>query len=274
MPQRWIALILSLALAPAAAAEAPALRAGIVASAPPFVVADAFGRPSGFSVQVFKAMAARLHRAVVFSTDTPAALLAGLEAGRLDVLAGPILATPEHAAGVLFLEGYAWSEFQFGSRDGLPVAALRDLRGRRLAVEAGSDYAEWAGRNAARLGFTMVSLADQGAVLDAVRHGRADVSLTGSAALRGQAGLVAGLSLPETRTQEAAAVRQGETELRDELEDALACLKLDGSVAKLAKTWFGEKPGPEDLERLVVPGYGVPGLAGYDGKPHQVRCHS
>ena len=272
---RWIGMVLSLGVSlPASAADAPALRAGILAAAPPFIVSDSFGRPSGFTVQLFKAIGARLHRKVIFTTGSVAELQAGVEGGRFDVLPGPILATPEHAATLLFLEGYAWSAFQFGAPPKTPVLTLGDLRGRRLAVEAGSEYAEWAGRNAARLGFSVVSLPDQGAVLDAMRHGKAEASLTGSAALRGQAGLAAGLSLPETRTQETAAVREGETELRDELEDALVCLKLDGSVAKLAKTWFGEDPAPEDLERLVVPGYGVPGLAGYDAKPRKPPCRS
>ena len=63
-----------------------------------------------------------------------------------------------------------------------------------------------------------------------------------------------------------------ETQVRDEIEEALRCLKQDGTVARLAKTWLGTTPGPEDLENLVIPGYGVPGLAGYDPKPHKPRC--
>lgn len=263
-----------LAALPALAAEPPQaeLRAGIFPAAPPFIVTDRAGRPGGFTIALFRAIAVRLHRPIRFIPGDQAALLAGLDSGALDLLTGPILATPEHASRLLLLEGYAWSEFQFGSHGRGAVAKLADLRGLRVAAQRGSDYAEWASRNAARYGFTYLAMADQAAVFAAVLKGEADISLTGSAALRGQAGITPGLSLPETRTQEAAAVRQGETELRDTLEDALDCLKRDGTVAKLAQSWFGQTTGPEDLENLVMPGYGVPGLAGYDPKPHPISC--
>ena len=51
-------------------------------------------------------------------------------------------------------------------------------------------------------------------------------------------------------------------ELRDEIEDALVCLKRDGTLARLTKTWLGEDAGEEDLQNMVSPGYGVPGLTG------------
>jgi polar amino acid transport system substrate-binding protein len=60
--------------------------------------------------------------------------------------------------------------------------------------------------------------------------------------------------------------------LRDEIEDALTCLKLDGTVARLSKTWIGSEPDQEDLQRMVVPGTGVPGLSGYDPKPRKTHC--
>jgi polar amino acid transport system substrate-binding protein len=40
----------------------------------------------------------------------------------------------------------------------------------------------------------------------------------------------------------------------------------------LSTKWLGHEPDAEDLENLVVPGYGVPGLAGYDPKPKKARC--
>jgi len=113
-------------------------------------------------------------------------------------------------------------------------------------------------------------------VFDAVRSGRADASLTSSSALRaataGRSKLTAALALPETRTHESLAVAESAVELRDEIEEALRCLKQSGAVARLSTTWLGTKPGPEDLENLVIPGYGVPGLAGYDPKQHKPHC--
>jgi len=255
----------------------PPLRAGVVPADPPFVLHNARGHLTGFSVALFQAIAGRMKRDLVFTEATLPALQEKLAQGQLDVLAGPIAATPERAADLLFLEGYVAAEYQFGASAGTRIAKLADLAGKRLAVQAGSEYAEWASRNAERLGFSISPQANLAAVFEAVRRRRADASLTGSADLRaaltgGPAPLTAELSLPETRTHQSAAVAITNIELRDEIEDALRCLKQDGSVARLARTWFGYEPGPEDLERMTVPGYGVPDLAGYDPKIRKVRC--
>jgi polar amino acid transport system substrate-binding protein len=203
-------------------------------------------------------------------------LYRGLQQGTFDILPGPINATPDRAATVLLTEGYLWSEYQFGARAGEPVNALTDLRGRRLAVRSGSAYEEWGMRNAQRYGFTVLPAASSMAAAMAVVRHEADASLSGSPvqayAAAHEAAYAAGLSLPETRTHASAAVRKSDTELRDEVEDALRCLKQTGTVARLSRQWFGHEPDAEDLENLVVPGYGVPGLAGYDPKPHKTRC--
>jgi polar amino acid transport system substrate-binding protein len=257
-------------------AAEPPLRVGVVPNTPPFVQADSGAAPTGFSVALFQALAAEMRRDVVFTAAPLPALTDQLASGKLDVLAGPILATPERATDLLFTEGYMWSAYQFGSRAGAPMAALGDLRGKRLAVEAGSDYAGWADRNAAKYGFTVVAVSALAGVFNAVRTGQADASLTGSPALRAAVSespdLRPGLALAETRSEEAAAVLPANVELRDEIEDAMRCLKQSGAVARLSQQWFGGKPEPEDLENMVIPGYGIPDLAGFDPKPRKSHC--
>ncbi len=269
------ALLVGLVAHRPASAEPP-LRAGVLADAAPFVVHDAQGALSGFAIELFRLIAARMGRPITFEVADQPTLYARLAHGELDVLPGPIAATPDRAAEMLLLEGYCWSEYQFGARAGEPVARLEDLRGRRLAVRTGSPYAEWAQRQAAHYGFTPVPVESGLAGSASVVHHQADASLSGSLvqayAAKQDANFVPGLSLPETRTHESAAVRRGEAELRDEMEDALRCLKMNGTVARLSATWFGREPDAEDLENLVVPGYGVPGLAGYDPKPRRTRC--
>jgi len=269
-------LILACCLAAPAFADEPALRAGVVTDAPPFVITDSHGKLTGFVIELFRIIAERMQRRIDFTTASQPALLEGLAHGTYDILPGPINATPDAAAASLLTEGYLWSEFQFGSRTGEPVRSLEDLRGRRLAVRAGSPYAGWAERNAQRYGFTVLPTANGMSAAKAVLTRTADASLSSSPvqayAAWHEKGYAAGLSLPETRTHESAALRHADTELRDEVEDALRCLKLNGTVARLSKTWLGHEPDAEDLENLVVPGYGVPGLSGYDPKPRKARC--
>jgi len=273
-----LAALLTAAAAPAATADEPPLRAGVVPGSPPFVVSDNSDHLSGFTIDLFRAIAGRLKRPIVFTEAPLPALVADLTAGHLDVLAGPIQATPERSAEMLFTEGYVWSQYQFGTRKGLSIAKPADLRGKRLAVQAGTEYAEWAELNAPKYGFAVEKLATLAQVLAALRSGAADACLSDSpglmAAAHDQDSLQANLDLPETRVQDAAAVANTNVELRDEIEDALICLKRDGTVARLSETWLGEKPGAEDLQKMVVPGYGVPGLAGYDAKPRKTHCAS
>ena len=259
----------------AARADEPALRAGIVPGSPPFVVADG-DKLSGFTIDIFRAIAARLKRPLVFTQAPLPKLMAALAEGQLDVLAGPIQATPERSADMLFTEGYIWSEYQFGTRHGQGIAKPADLRGKRLAVQTGTEYAEWAELNAPKYGFAVEKLPTLALVLEAVRTGAADACLSDSpgltAAAHAQDSLEASLSLPETRVQDAAAVANTEVELRNGIDDALTCLKQDGTIARLSKAWFGEDADDEDLQKMVVPGYGVPGLTGYDPKPRKTHC--
>ena len=263
------------ALAGAARADDPPLRAGVVPGTPPFVVTDG-GKLSGFTIDLFRAIATRMKRPVDFVQAPMPALMADLAGGKLDVLAGPIQATPERSADLLFTEGYIWSEYQFGARRGHGIGQPSDLRGKRLAVQKGTEYAEWAEMNAPKYGFAVEQLPTLAAVLAAVRSGAADICLSDSpgleAAAHDQDALEASLALTETKVQDAAAVAHTAVELRDEIEDALTCLKQDGTVARLSKQYFGDEPDQEDLQKLVVPGYGVPGLSGYDSKPRKTHC--
>jgi polar amino acid transport system substrate-binding protein len=271
-----VGLLWSVANIGVARAADPPLRAGILDDAAPYVVHQPDGKLSGFTVELFRLIAARMQRDIEFTTASQPALYDGLAHRKYDVLPGPIPATPELAGSMLLLEGYVSSSFQFATRANLHMQALSDLHGRRLAVRRETPYAEWADRNAQRYGFTVLPVASSAAAAEAVLDGTADVSLSGSPVQEYMAvrrrDFSPALSLPETTVHESAAVGVNEIELRDEMEDALRCLKMDGTVARLSKEWFGRNPDAEDLENLVVPGYGVPGLAGYDPKFRKTRC--
>ena len=62
-------------------------------------------------------------------------------------------------------------------------------------------------------------------------------------------------------------------ELRAELQDALDCMKKDGTMAKFYEKWFNKKPAADDLAVVITPGYGVPGMPGYDPTPHELKCN-
>ena len=59
---------------------------------------------------------------------------------------------------------------------------------------------------------------------------------------------------------------------RETVENALECMKMDGTLAKLHEKWFGYAPKPGSAAATVFPGYGVPGMAGYDPTEHKPTC--
>jgi len=67
-------------------------------------------------------------------------------------------------------------------------------------------------------------------------------------------------------------LRKDSGELRKTIENAIECMKLDGTIAKFHEKWFGIKPAPGSAAVTVFPGYGVPGMAGYDPTEHTPKC--
>jgi polar amino acid transport system substrate-binding protein len=84
--------------------------------------------------------------------------------------------------------------------------------------------------------------------------------------------LVPDFVIKETRAHWAAPFRKDNVELRNAVENVLECMKRDGTVAALSEKWFGVKPAADDAENTPFPGYGVPGMPGYDPTPHASTC--
>ena len=63
-----------------------------------------------------------------------------------------------------------------------------------------------------------------------------------------------------------------DVELRKEVENALECMKLDGTLAGLHERWFGFPPGEDTATNTIYLGYGHPGYEGHDREPHVPSC--
>ena len=275
-------LLACLLLAPAAvqgAAQAqPApLRTAVDGTFAPFAFPSLSGGVQGFSVDLFTEVARRMGRPITIDSASYSGLLPALDAGRYDFIAAPTTVTTERANNLLFAQGYLWTEYQFGIRRGsAPITSLDDLRGKVITVNKGSAYDIWAGQNAAKYGFTSQAYDTNTDAIQAMLAGRAYANLAGNAVLRYAATrlpqLVPDFTLKETRAQWAAPFRKDNVTLRNQVQDIVSCMKQDGTLAQMSEKWFGVAPAADDLERVVQPGYGVPGMPGYDPAPHELRC--
>ena len=70
----------------------------------------------------------------------------------------------------------------------------------------------------------------------------------------------------------ASPMRKDQTELRAQIDNAIKCIKSDGTMAAFHEKWFGIKPATGSAAVTIYPGTGVPGMPGYDPTPTAPKC--
>ena len=270
-----LALVL---LAPAArSADLPPLRSAVDGNFPPQAFTGLDGTLQGFQIDMGHELAEHLHRSITIDSANFAGLIPAMDAGRYDFLLAPVTANAERANNMLFTEGYLFTTLQFGIRQGqTPITSLEGLHGKIVAVNKGSNYDGWTQDNASKYGFTPLVLDTFTDATLAVVQGRAYAQLGGNTTILYAATknkrFIADYVIPGTKAQWSLAIRKDNTAMRNMLDEGLECMKLDGSLAKISVKWFGVEPATDDAEHVVLPGFGVPGLPGYDPTVHTPHC--
>jgi len=265
-------------LAPVGAQEKlPPLRTGVDGTFAPHAFPKLASGIQGFNVDLFTEVAKRMRREITIDSVSFSTLIPGMEAGRYDFIAAPTTVTKERAEKMLFTPGYIWTAYQFGIKKGsAPIKGWEDLKGKAVAVNKGTPYETLSKKMGQEIGFEVQAYDTQPDAIQAVLSGRAYAALGGNTTIVYAASknpmFVADLELNDTRAHWAAPVPLNNPKLRAQLQDALDCMKKDGSLVKLSEKWFGRVPPPDALERTITPGYGVPGMPGYDPTLHELHC--
>jgi polar amino acid transport system substrate-binding protein len=260
-----------------AQSKLPPLRTGVDGTFAPHAMAKPGGGVQGFNVDLFTEAAKRMGRGIIIDNTTFSGLIPGLLSGRYDFIAAPTTVTKQRAEAMIFTAGYIWTEYQFGIKKGsAPIKSWADLKGKAVAVNKGTPYETLSKQKAAEIGLTVQVYDTQPDAIQAVLSGRAYTTLGGNTtilyAAKQNPNFVADLVLTDTRAHWAAPFRKDEVALRNQMQDALDCMKKDGTIDRLSEKWFGVTPGPTDLQNVITPGYGVPGMPGYDPTPHPLHC--
>ena len=205
-------------------------------------------------------------------------LIPAMNSGQISFVGAPTTVTPERAKNLLFSEGYLNTYYAIAvPAKAADIKTLNGLKGKTLSLNRGSAYDKWAQENAAKYGFKVESFGTNADAVQALISGRAEAHMSGNTVTaysvlkaKGQIKL-ASLTVDQGLVW-GAAFRKDDTALRNQVEAAIECLKIDGTIAKLHQKWFGTKPAPGSAAVTVYPGYGVPGMTGHDPKPHKPSC--
>src|SRR6202008_5016559 len=216
----------------------PPLRTRVDGTFAPHAMPKLGGGIEGFQIDLFTEVAKRMKRELTIDSVSFSTLIPGLLAGRYDFIAAPTMVTKERAESMIFTAGYLWTAYQFGIKKGSkPIKDWSDLKGKVVSVNKGTPYETLSKKMGEQYGFSVQAYDTQPDATQAVLSGRAYATLGGNTVIVYTAQqtpqFVADLELKETRAHWAAPTRKDNVKLRNQLQDAMDCMKKEGRIAAL-----------------------------------------
>ena len=219
------------------------LRVALEGSYPPFNFKDPkTGELTGFEVDIAKLLAARLGLKPEFTATEWSGILAGLGAGKYDVIINQVGITDEHQKAFDFSDPYTLSSAQLIVRkdEKRQFNSLEDLKGKKLGLGQGTNFEQKAKSVA---GIEVKTYPGAPEYLSDLASGRIDAALNDSLLvgyllkssnlpLKGGApiGSIDKIGIP---------FQKGNPQFKAALNKALAEIEKDGSFKRVSLKWFG-----------------------------------
>ena len=208
---------------------------------PPFNFVDDNNQLTGFDVEIGTEIAKRIAVTGVPLTTAWDGIIAGLLANKYELICGSMAITDERLKSIDFSAPYYRSGAQLFVKNGSPFKSVADLKGKKIGVTLGTTYEQWVRDNIADVDIrTYKGVPDM--ILEA-STGRIDGFITdkivGALAIKDQ-GVPISLSgdlLYEEKM--GIAMRKGNIELKNAIDNALASMKEDGSYHDISMKWLG-----------------------------------
>ncbi len=236
-------MILSLIVSPQLLAQEDPMRVGMSGQYFPFTFVEQ-DELKGFDVDVMNALGKEMGREITFQTANFSGLFGMLESGRIDTVANQITITEERQKAYIFSEPYVYDGAQVVVKQGnTEIQDVEDLKGKTVAVNLGSNfeallhelpYADQINIKTYESNIerdTALGRVDA-FVMDRVSASQIIKDKPLPLALAGQIFSQITNAYPFQDTEAGRA-------LRDEVNQALAALRENGTLASISEKWFG-----------------------------------
>lgn len=210
----------------------------------PFTYHDKDGKLTGYDVEVTRAVADKLGIKVEFKETQWDSMMAGLKAGRFDVVANQVgLTSPERQATFDKSEPYSWSGAVLVARKDSNIKSIDDIKGVKTAQSLTSNY----GEKAKAAGAELVAVDGLAQSLTLIEQKRADATLNDELAVldylkkNPNVDVKIVWSAPaDEKVGSGLIVNKGNDEAVAKFSTAINELKADGTLKKLGEQFFGK----------------------------------
>lgn len=214
---------------------------------PPFEQGKS-GNYTGFDVELLEAVGKSIGREVEFEDTSFSTIFLDLAHGNFDVVASAATITDEREKTVDFTNPYYISEQAILVKEGSDIDSVEKLAGTNVGVQQGTtgqEFVEEEGEAGELRKYPQGPDAVGALQTDTVEAVVIDIPVAENAVAANE-GLEISAAIP-TEEEYGFAVKQGETELLEELNEGLKEVIDDGTYAKLYEKWFKHEP-PKEIE--------------------------
>ncbi len=217
---------------------------GTSADYPPFEYIDENNEFAGFDIELMEEIARRLDLTIEWQDIGFDGLIGSLQTGKIDAIIAAMSATPERQEQVDFTRPYYIGKDAalIASGSDLVINSKDDLIGLRLGVQTGTIQDGWATENLDAANIARYERAEQ-AVAD-LRAGRIDavaMDFFAATAFLAQGGVDLALETNFADEHMSIAVRNGATELSEQLDAVIAELQDEGFIDNLVIEYLLEE---------------------------------
>ena len=248
------ASLMAVALATLATTSMAAdLRVGTNAAYEPFEYKTASGEIVGFDIDIANALCEQLKRKCVFVESEFDSVIPGLQARKFDVIISSISITPERQRVVDFTKRYYKTPSAIVVKKTVKYDGPASLKGMKIGVLKASTQEKWALGELKPAGVTVVPYQSQNQVYLDIQAGRIDGTVADKVEVNGgflrkpegkDFGYVGADQYDVKYYGEGIgiALRKGQGDLKQQLNDAIDTIRSNGTYDKIAKKYFDFDP--------------------------------